>query len=144
MGEMYKCHCNKCGYEEDFRVGGGFCTKEYWEEKRMLEARLKEEVLSGKYGNQLKNIIESDLHNFQFSYDDDILQCLNCLKFSIVRKPEIRYFHLKQSFSLEISFPIQCPNCSYDIMVKPKSIFKTICPICEEIEAEINYIGNWD
>ena len=96
MGEMYKCHCNKCGYEEDFRVGGGFCTDEYWEETRMLEARLKEEVLSGKYGNQLKNIIESDLHNFQFSYDDDILQCLNCLKFSIVRKPEIRYFHLKQ------------------------------------------------
>ena len=142
MGELYRYKCNKCGYEEEFRIGGGFFSDHYYKETAELVNNLKNDVINGKYGEQLKNIVGVDLDNFAFLCDDKLMQCYKCRQFSIIRKPEIHYYIRNRSYKLSITFPVSCPKCSYDTIDIPG--IKAACPKCEDGETEMVAFGNWD
>jgi hypothetical protein len=60
MGNYYKFLCPQCGFEKDYRDGGGFFTKEYYDESKKLSSEYKQSIENGKYGILLKSLALAD------------------------------------------------------------------------------------
>lgn len=50
MGNLYRFKCPNCGFEKEYRYGGGFFTKEYYDESKKLSSEFKSNIENGKYG----------------------------------------------------------------------------------------------
>lgn len=54
MGTIYKYCCEKCGFEGEYSIGGGFFTEEYFAESYRLKEQFRSDILNGKFGEMLK------------------------------------------------------------------------------------------
>ena len=91
MGTSYRYKCRKCNYDKTFYVGGGFFTDQYYEETEKAEKQLEEDILSGKYGEDIKRIIRVNINQFRYNCNTKLYQCSKCREFTVIREKMIKY-----------------------------------------------------
>lgn len=135
MGRGINLKCNKCGYQKTYYVGGGFLDfdKELKDVKlppinKYNRRTLKEQILIGMYGNEIKNLIKKspDEYKYKIMAPMGLYYCSNCKKIS--------YRHIKKLVNKTTGEEIEllgfCGNCKkqlsfyeYDNEIK--------CPKCD-------------
>lgn len=144
MGNFYKYKCNSCGFKKDYYVGGGFLTEEYFNESEKLEKEFKTDILSGRYGDILKAMVEADTENeLVFSRDTQLFQCCNCKVIKVWREKHIGVYWLDKQYYLNVEIKQSCPECGCEVFEKIEN-FNPICPECKKEQLELVSIGKWD
>lgn len=147
MGRTYTYECNKCGYEKEFDIGGAtFLPGDYYEVTEELETQLKEEILSGKYGNLMKTMVDADNKGeLRFSCDTDIFQCRRCMALVVHRKKNIRLWRdSDKQYKLEVNINQNCPECGSQWFEILDTRYNPRCPKCKDAFLELVSFGNYD
>ena len=147
MGDFYKYKCKHCKNEQEFYTGGGFFTEEYYHEKEIFEKKLKEEILSGQYGELIKKLVASDCNDeLSIFCDTRLFQCDNCRKLSVCREKRITNEYSDEyddSYEIKISIFDNCPEC-HNGKLKNISLYEMVpCPVCAKTMELISF-GKWD
>lgn len=142
MGVYYSYKCPECNFSKTFYTGGGFFSDEYYEETERLTKDFHSEILSNKYGDLIRKLLESDVDNkIHIHRTTSIFQCSKCYALMIARKKSITLF--TDAYKLEVEFSQNCPDCKGEGTLKkhPDSIR---CPECKKATLEIEALGSWD
>ena len=145
MGTTYKYKCNSCGFENEYFIGGGFFTENYFKETENLKEKLKIDALKGKFGNIVKAVVEADTGNeLSFSCGEQLFQCNECKTIKILREKRIiSYWNINNQFDLDIEIKQRCPECGCKDFKKIKD-FVPLCPECKKETLELISLGKWD
>lgn len=141
MGIHYKFKCTNCDYEEDFYIGGGFFTDDYYEETEKAENELRAYVLSGKFGDHLRDVVNLSPDDYRFDCRTELYQCGDCHQLSVVLQKKIIYSN-RDLYTESIDFNLKCPICQSDRFRKPSGMEIT-CPKCHKT-AKLISLGFWD
>ena len=117
MGTSYRYKCQGCGYEREYYIGGGFLSTEYYEKCKRGEEMLRAAVEAGEYGEVLKTLVDMGKEDFEFSCDEELMQCNNCFQISTILKKRISLWDRDSGFHIEIGFDEPCPFCGKKVAV---------------------------
>ena len=166
MGEVYKVHCPKCGYETSLDLGVGFDYPQFY-------AEMQEDGKCGKLGNDIKD--------FFAEYTDGVIdpvpmitQCDECGEYDTApslkmyvpdkskeprRKSNVRWSVVMPFHELDYVSPEEfeahyklykehqhiCKKCGGKIrMISEDNIRKLKCPHCKDIFLSVDIEALWD
>ena len=142
MGTIYKYSCDKCGFEDEYSIGVGFFTEEYFAEGDILREQFRSDILNGKYGEMLKVLVQADTKNRIFlSCETELFQCDKCYKLLICRERKITDH--ESQYRLSIKFSEDCPDCGKGHLWVVDHL-RVRCPKCKTKELTLFSIGKWD
>ena len=147
MGDFYKYKCKHCEYEQEYYTGGGFFTEDYYRETELSQKKLKDDILLGKYGNLLKQLVENDVNDeLSISCNTKLFQCDSCRALSVCHAKLITNYQSEQyleSYKIKIQIYDTCPLCDNG-KLKDISYSEIIpCPKCAKT-MELVEFGKWD
>lgn len=119
------------------------CTDQYYEETEKAEKQLEEDILSGKYGEDIKRIIRVNINQFRYNCNTKLYQCSKCREFTVIREKMIKYGNFSEPFEITIEFKKECPACGHDFMIKPSNGMAA-CPKCDRGTLDLISLGKWD
>lgn len=143
MGRFYTYKCKECDFKKTYYLGGGFLSDDYFKETELAEATLKEEVLSGKYGEHLKRIVSLEQDAYHFNCGTALFSCIKCKDTFVLMSRSIS--HNETGLYREtIEFNELCPICKNDTWIFKHNSGPITCPNCKNADAELVSIGSWD
>ena len=143
MGRFYTYKCKECDFENSYYTGGGFFTEEYFNKVELAATSLKEEVLSGKYGEHLKRIVSLEQDAYHFNCGTALFSCSKCKDTFVLMSRSIS--HTETGLYREtIEFNELCPICKNDTWLFKHDGDTITCPKCKNAAAELVSIGLWD
>ena len=143
MGRAYTYQCTNCDFKNEYLTGGGFLSKEYFDEGERLVSELKADIQQGKYGEILKAMIDSDQdESLYISCETGICQCSKCHTISVHRRKYIGTgWDDEAPYDLRIDIKQTCPDCNTG---HPEWDSKNLlCPQCRH-PLRLNSISMWD
>ena len=148
MGKFYHFRCKQCGYEQIFKTGGGYFSKEHFNETEKRRAVLEKELLDGKYGSVFQALAKTG--ELEYNCDTALYQCGICRTLTVRRGKRVEYQYSKgnktqgcKTFSLSAEFAKRCTKCGMEHM-EQININTVICPQCEDRLLELVNNGWWD
>ena len=150
MGQFYHYKCNHCGYDQKYQIGGGFFTKEHWNETDKLRIQLKNELLNGEYGSVFQTLAQTG--NLEYDCDTALYQYRTCRALTVRRGKRVEYRYSQQYgqsilessvFDFSVEFDKHCTQCGIEQM-EQVDINTVICPQCKERLLELVNYGWWD
>ncbi len=151
VGNLYRFKCPNCGFEKEYRDGGRFFTKEYYDESKKLSSEFKSNIENGKYGLILKAMALAD-EKGELYYDCDthLYQCTSCYALNVYRGKRVYrngICNLTPKFdsNYELSAEIEqyCPVCSKG-KIKRVDTQRVIRPECKNELLNMLLHGKWD
>lgn len=145
MGVFYEYACTWCDFIDEYYIGGGFLSEDYFNKTEKLESELKADVISGKYGNIIQAMAEADTSNkLVYSCRTKLFQCKKCKALKIWREKRVYFNNIfKPRYSLKLDINQQCPDCSSNSFNHVESSL-IYCPKCKNESLKMISLGSWD
>lgn len=150
MGKIYHFRCKQCGYDQEFKTGGGFFSEAHMDETDKRRNQLEKELLTGKYGSVFQTLAQTG--NLEYDCDTALYQCSICRGLTVRRGKRVESQYHQQYgksvlgskvFVLSVEFDKHCTQCGFDHM-EQIDINTVICPHCKDRLLELVNCGWWD
>ena len=126
--------CDKCDYEKTIYIRGGMLDDEYFQETASLERELRQEVLSGKYGDLMREIASAYDDQLMFRTHETVFQCDHCLNISVERDKRICSKNgFMSDFDIDIKMNVPCKNCGGSLPMRRVFDTMAVCPECGSV-----------
>ena len=119
MGKFYHYRCNRCGFEQEYRVGVGFFSHEEMKMTFRLQTQLEEDLRAGKYGEVFQALAQTD--ELRYDCNTALYQCRSCRKLAVRRGKRMEYSYFTKetkAIRLSVEFDKCCTACNSDHMKK--------------------------
>ena len=137
--KAYIFECEKCKHEECFKFGAGLLDSDVLDEELKADDKaaeeLKEDVLSGKYGDYIAKVCAVDPEQLFFDAKEDFYWCWKCKTPIRSRHRSIDALSYKKPYSMHIHLEHKCEDCGESLLgisIDEPPVLK--CPKCGEIE----------
>ncbi len=146
MGTMKTYRCKNCGFEQTYRLGGGYLTFDYFAETERLEEKLKTEISEGRYGEMLKKTLDeaSDEEPLECDCGTDLFQCSKCAALMVHRRKRIIKETDDPDHDVDIDLDQLCPKCHDGQLLRIRNDHDVICPSCRGKQFVLIDVILWD
>ena len=161
MGTIFALTCPDCQYSKKYFCGVGMLDYLDKDEDVKIPApdefqnivkrqythkSIKEQILSGYYGHEIKRLFLSYPENEWYSDEEKG----RCYPFYCSKCRKVRYRHPKsmqlrhENSYTEYDIPQKCSVCNSLLLSPFRGIDKVLCPKCGSVHVSIGHWGLWD